>query len=67
MPYIVKYRNSGENFDRPLRGVPYTTLAEAWHHLLHTVERAGRRLDSLTKVEIVPQASKKHKGGRKPC
>ena len=63
MPYIIKYRNLGEHFDRPLRAVPYPTIDAAWQHLLRTLERAGRRLDSLTKVEIVAHTKKKSKGG----
>ena len=65
MPYIVKYRTVGEHFDRPLRtgAVPYPTIGAAWQHLLLTLERAGRRLDSLTKVEIVAHTKKKSKGG----
>lgn len=62
MPYVVKYTNLGEHFGRTLPQ-SCSTIGAAWDYLLNRLKCAGRRLDSLTKVAIVPQRKKQSEGG----
>ena len=49
--YAIKYRNDGENFDRPIEGY-WDSLEAAWKALIAILKCAGRTINSLTKVEI---------------